>query len=280
MTAQTAQTATAAHAASRTRPASPYTLSFGRILRSEWIKLATLRSTWWSLAITAAMTVGIALMIAAAMTVPDMPGMPGAMIAVMPIQFTMLLAGILGVIAVTGEYSTGMIRSTLTAVPARGVVLAAKSVVIGGVLFVASLIIFATALLAIAPIVATGASPIDWSDFEATYAPILLASGAMAIFALIGVGFGFVLRSGAGAIAATVGLLFVLPIVATMFSMAGEAWLWVIDLSYYLPSNAAQIAITGNTDAPISLTAAYVTLGAWALGSLLAAWAVLRTRDA
>src|SRR3546814_17112605 len=117
----TTTSATTASPATRT---TPYRLTFPRALRSEWIKLSTLRSTWWSIGIVAALTIGIALLIALAINDPDFLGIQAV---VLPIQFTMLLAGILGVIAVTGEYSTGMIRSTLTADPIRGSVLSAKA---------------------------------------------------------------------------------------------------------------------------------------------------------
>lgn len=274
----TTQTALATQAAPLTAPASGYRLSFARVLRSEWIKLATVRSTWWSVAITAALTIGIAVLIALA--VGEVPGFTGITAVIMPIQFTMLLAGILGVISVTGEYSTGMIRSTLTAVPARGVVLAAKAVVMALVLFFTSLAIFLAAAVVVSPIFADTAGAIDWASFDGTYLPILVASASMAAFALIGVALGFVLRSGAGAIAAVVGLLFVLPIVAQMFAMAGEAWKWVLDAGNYLPMAAAQFAILPSEQAPVDANTAYLTLAAWVVGGLLAAWAVLRTRDA
>lgn len=267
----TAQAAVAAPPRVDTR----HRLTFVRALHGEWIKLATLRSTWWSIGITAAVTVGIAVLIAQAVDSPDFAPIQAV---VSPIQFTMLLAGILGAISVTGEYSTGMIRSTLTANPLRGSVLAAKAVVLAVVMFVSSLITFALAAVAVSAIVATRDQSIDWSDASASFQPILIASVAMAVFSLIGVSFGFILRSGAGAIAATVGLLFVLPIVATMFAIAGESWQWVLDASGYLPVAAAQSVILPGSglDAPI----AYLTLGCWVAAGLLSAWAVLRTRDA
>jgi ABC-2 type transport system permease protein len=255
-------------------PAHRQTLLRG--VRSEWIKLATLRSTWWSIAIVAVLTVGIAVLIAQAV---DMPGFEPIQAVVSPIQFTMLLAGILGAISVTGEYSTGMIRSTFAATPARGAVLAAKSIVLAVFMFVSSLIIFAAAALVVSAIVSGREQSIDWSDPSASIQPILAASLAMAVCALIGVAFGFLLRSGAGAIAATVGLLFVLPIVSSMFAIAGEGWLWVSEAANYLPMAAAQSAILpggGGLDEPV----AYLTLGAWVAAGLLGAWTALRTRDA
>lgn len=252
-------------------------LTFFRAVRSETIKLTTLRSTWWSIAIAAVLTIGIAMLIAQAV---DVPGFEPIQAVVMPIQFTMLLAGIIGAIAVTGEYSTGMIRSTLTAVPVRGAVLLAKSLVLALFLFVSSLVIFGLAAVAVGMIVGSRDQSIDWSDPSASFLPILVASLSMSVFALIGVAFGFILRSGAGAIAATVGLLFVLPIVGNFFSMAGEAWAWVVDAATYLPVAAAQSAILPGEGAALETPVAFLTLACWVVGALLAAWAVLRTRDA
>jgi ABC-2 type transport system permease protein len=250
-------------------------LSFVHALHGEWIKLATLRSTWWSIGVTGLITVAIAVLIAQNVTDPSFAPIAAV---VSPTQFTMLLAGILGAISVTGEYSTGMIRSTLSANPVRGSVLAAKSVMMASVMFVSSLVIFAIATLAVTLIVSSRDQSIDWSDPAASSLPILTASLSMALFTLIGVSFGFLLRSGAGAIAATVGLLFVLPIVASMFAIAGEGGRWVMEAAQYLPSFASQSIILPGSglDGPV----AYLTLGCWVAAGLLSAWAVLRTRDA
>jgi len=270
-------TATAPALATRTATSS-YRLSLPRLLRSEWIKLATLRSTWWSIGITAILTIGIALIAAASLS--DVPGFEPIQAVVSPIQFTMLLAGILGVISVTGEYSTGMIRSTFTAQPVRGAVLAAKATVIAIVLFVSSLVIFFVAALAVTPFFADGDMPFAWDDPAQSTLPILAASISMAVFALIGVAFGFLIRSGAGAIAATVGLLFVLPLIASLFSAAGPGWEWIADVVNHLPMSAAQSAILPQDDWGIPVGEAYATLTAWVAAGILGAWAVLRTRDA
>jgi ABC-2 type transport system permease protein len=248
-------------------------LTFGRILRSEAIKLFSLRSTWWSIAITAVLSVGISLLMAIASA--DFPSdFPSIMAITAPIQFTMLLAGILGAIAVTGEYSTGMIRSTLTAVPRRGDVLAAKAIVVGGFLAVASAVIFAAAIAATTAMLTPA---IDWSDPSQSLVPLAYGVLSMTVFALIGVSFGFVLRNGAGAIAATVGLLFVMPIVLSLFAMFGPAWEWVADLARYLPTNAAQtLTVPGATETVPAL----IALAAWVVVGTVSAWTVLRVRDA
>lgn len=248
-------------------------LTFGRILRSEAIKLFSLRSTWWSIAITAVLSVGISLLMAIASA--DFPAdFPSVMAITAPIQFTMLLAGILGAIAVTGEYSTGMIRSTLTAVPRRGAVLASKAIVVGGFLALASAAIFAAAILATGSILTPA---IDWSEPSQSIVPLAYSVLAMTVFALIGVSFGFVLRNGAGAIAATVGLLFVLPLVIDLFRLFGPAWEWIADLGRYLPMSAAQVLATPGAD---EIGSALIAMGTWVLVGMLSAWAVLRVRDA
>jgi len=267
-------TAPATTAPTAPRPAaSTYHLSFARVVRSEWIKLLSLRSTWWSLGITVVLSVGISLMMAAALRDFD-AGFAPVMVIVMPMQFTMLVAGILGAIAITGEYSTGMIRSTLTAEPRRGAVLLAKALVVMVVLALATAITYAIAVVATAPILTTG---IDWGEPTQSILPLLAGVFAMATFALIGLGFGFIIRNGAGAIAATVGVLFVLPIVLSMFSFAGESWQWIVDLTKYLPVSAAQVATAAGGD---DVVRGLVTLAVWPAALLLGAWVSLRSRDA
>lgn len=274
MTATTVTTesrsAGAAPAAAGARPH----LTFARIVRSEAIKLFSLRSTWWSIGVAAALSVGISLLMAAA-SADFGPGFPPVMAIVAPMQFTMLVAGILGAIAVTGEYSTGMIRSSLTAVPQRGAVLAAKALVMGLFLAVSSAVIFGLAVVATTGLLS---SPIDWSDAESSIVPIAYGVLSLTAFALLGVSFGFIIRNGAGAIAATVGLLFVAPIVVSLFTMFGTAWEWVTDLGRYLPTNASQtLTSMGAADDTVP---ALIALLAWVAAGLLGAWAVLRTRDA
>ena len=101
--------------------------------RMEWIKLRSLRSTWWTLAVTAAGTVGIGA--AVGRNTRDGSGdlINNALAGVVP---GLLLVGALGVLTMTGEYTSGTIRATLAAVPRRPLVLAAKAVVFGALMVV------------------------------------------------------------------------------------------------------------------------------------------------
>ena len=253
------------------RTASAYRLGFLRVLRGEFIKLLTLRSTWWSLSITVALALAISAL--AAFATRDFPGSPAVLSIVAPIQFTMLVAGILGAISVTGEYSTGMIRSSLAAEPRRGVVLLAKSLAVAALLAATAVV---TTVLSVVATSLVGGAELDWADPVATWIPLTWGVIAMAVFALIGVGFGFLIRNGGGAISATVGVLFVLPIVFSLFTIGGESWQWLVDASRFLPSSAT-MALTmpeGVEWEPVT------TLLAWPAVLLLGGWAVLRTRDA
>jgi len=254
-------------------PAPALRLTLPRVIRAEWLKLASLRSTWWSLAIAGALSIGISLMVASAAR--DFgAGFAPVQAILMPMQFTMLVAGILGAIAITGEYSTGMIRSTLAAEPRRGVVVVAKALVVAALIAIASTVIFAIAILATGPILA---APIPWDAPAQSVLPLAGGVLSMVVFALIGLSAGFLIRNGAGAIAATVGVLFVLPVVVSMFSFAGDGWRWVVDAGEYLPMVAAQtLTVPESPDAPGALIALLV----WAAAGLLASWAMLRSRDA
>ncbi|OZD30865.1 ABC transporter permease [Rhodococcus sp. 06-1477-1B] len=257
----------------RATHAPAHRLSFAHLLRSEAIKILTLRSTWWSLGVTAALSVGISLLIALATR--DMSGMMlPTNVILAPTQFTMLVAGILGAIVVTGEYSTGMIRSTLTAEPRRGAVLLAKAIVVALTMMLTTVVIYTVAILLTAPLLSTS---IDWATPADSIVPLALGVVSMAGFTLMGVGFGFLIRSGAGAIAVTVGVLFVLPIMLSLFSIAGPDWMWVVESAKYLPVNAASsLTQAGAQD----LLEPALTMAGWVVGPLLLGWIALRSRDA
>lgn len=251
----------------------PLRLSFAHLLRSETIKVFTLRSTWWSLGITIALSVGISLLIAIASSGFG-SGVSPTMVVLAPIPFTMLVAGIFGTIVITGEYATGMIRSTLTAEPRRGAVVLAKALVVSCVMATTTVVTSVIAVLVTAPLVR---AEIDWSTPSTSIVPLAMGVVSMVAFTVIGLGFGFLLRSGAGAIAATVGVLFVLPIVVSLFSFAGERWQWILDSAQYLPMNAsAALTTPGATD----LGPSAIAMAAWALVPLVLGWVVLRSRDA
>jgi len=267
-------------AARSSAPSAPYRVNFIRVVRSEAIKLFSLRSTWWSLGVTVLLAVGISFLVAVLTnSVPEefrgqVPVNPMSAVTA-PLQFTMLVAGILGAMAITGEYSTGMIRSSLTAEPRRGAVLLAKALVVAVTLMAVTVVTSLLSILVVTPLYS--GDGFAWDDAELTWIPLAFTIIAMATFALLGLGWGFLIRSGAGAIAATVGILFVLPIVMSLFAIGGESWQWLIDLYDYLPSSAAA-GLT--TDPSADTLRNVIVLLTWPVAALLGGWTVLRARDA
>lgn len=258
-------------------------LSFARLLRAEWIKFFSVRSTWWTLGLVAFISVGLSWLQGLAMASYTPGGMGTQGMAVSAIIFstllTQLMAVILGTIMVTGEYSTGMIRSTLTAEPRRLGSLLAKAVLVATTMFVFALVVFAIASLLTTPMITGGL--LDLSDTDVTLMPILGAALYLALMSVMGVGIGFIVRNGPGALAIGIVLVFVAPVLA-MFFMSVESFQWVRDFASYLPSNAGMSLYMGQgmSGNPLETVPALFTIIAWAVGALIGGALVLRSRDA
>lgn len=278
---------TATTTAPETRPrtaTSPYRLSFFRLVRSELIKLVTLRSPWWSIGIVALLSVGMSLLIAFALTSfpeggPTMNGEAALQIVLTPIGFTVLLAVIIGSIQVTGEYSTGMMRSTLTAAPGRIGSLLAKATVVAAFVFVTSFVIFVVAAVATAPIVDGAGSGIDFADLGSWIPRVAAGAFTMAIISVIGVAAGYILRNGPGAIAMGVGIVFVLPLLPAFFP-SSPGWEWIQEASKYLPTSAGGALMETAGSGALEPWAAALTLILWAVAGLGLGALILRGRDA
>ena len=255
-------------------------LSAAGVIRSEWIKLRTVRSTIWAFAIVIVMSVGIALLMSSTGIFGDQE-IPAEFQTSIVLQastfgvyFGQLVMAVLGVLVISGEYGTGMIRSTLTAVPKRIPALAAKAVV----LFVSSFVVGAIAIFAsylvAAPILATQdiAATVD----GAFVGNLLLASLYLALTSVFALGVGTVLRSSAGGIAAALGVVLLLPIIVSAIAGFSGAQ-WAMDVSPYLFSNAGSGMYTGG-----SLEQWHFTLivAAWTALSLGAGALLLKRRDA
>jgi len=263
-------------------------LSFVRLVRSEWLKFTTVRSTWWSIGLVVVISVGLSLLMAASFASfaadSAADGMPqGNAIAVQVIVFstvlTQLLAVILGAITVTGEYSTGMIRSTLTAAPGRAGSVLAKALVVGATIFVTTVVVFAITAVVTAPILDTNA--LDLAQPDTSIMPLLGAVLYLGLVAVMGVGIGFIIRNGPGALAIGIGLIFVAPLIVSFFPNA-DNFAWVHDVASYLPSNAGQSLFLsgGMSGTPLDTVPAIITIVAWAAAMLIGGLAVLKTRDA
>jgi len=216
-------------------------LSFRGLLLSEWIKLSSLRSTVWCYVIMLILNIGLGVLLAISFQQrPDATVMldQGYWVqsATIAIAFSQLVVTVLGALVITGEYGTGMIRSTLTAVPKRLPALFSKATVFGVVTFAVSLVsIFTAALLAQLILNSRGLN-IDLADGRAWGA---LTGGAafLTLAGLIALYLGTIVRISTGGISAALGLIIVAPIVLQIFAAVTRAS-WVQNVFEFLPSTA------------------------------------------
>jgi ABC-2 type transport system permease protein len=220
-----------------------------RVLRSEWTKLWSLRSTRWSLLAAVLSMAGLGMIIAAfrmghwshlsaeerATYDPIDNGVGGYHLA-------QLAIGVLGVLVISGEYATGMIRSSFMAVPHRLPVLWAKALIFAAVTFVLMLASSFISFFGVQAIVTQRHVQAGLGDPHALRAVVGTAL-FLTVLAVLAVGVGALVRSTAGGIATFVGLLFVLPgITALLPSNLGDA------ISPYLPLSAGTTVATSTFD--------------------------------
>jgi ABC-type transport system involved in multi-copper enzyme maturation permease subunit len=249
-----------------------------RVLHSEWIKLRSLRSTAFTLLAGVVVFVGAGWIFgwATSATWSDMPAEQQAVFN--PVDTTLagynlaqLAIGVLGVLLVTGEYATGMIRATFGAVPDRLPVLWAKAALHAGVTFVLMLPAGLVAFLGGQQLL--GAHGTDLGAPGVTRAVVGVA-GYLALIGVFAVGLGFIVRSTAGGVATLCGLLLVLP---TLGLLLPSGWRDVLD---YLPSNAGEAMVSNRATEGLSATSGLLVLLAWVAAALATAAVVLRRRDA
>ncbi|AGL18264.1 ABC transporter permease subunit [Actinoplanes sp. N902-109] len=173
--------------------------------RMEWIKLRSLRSTWWTLAGTAAGTVGIAVAVGLNSRDAAADVTNNALAGVVP---GLLLAGVLGVLTMTGEYTSGTIRATLAVVPRRSLVLAAKAVVFGTMALVAGEAAAFAAFFAATGTLRSGV-PAPTLEEPGVLRAVLLSGAASCLIGLLGLGLGAVIRHSAAAVGVLVAGVYV-----------------------------------------------------------------------
>ena len=186
---------------------------FGNAARMEWIKLRTLRSTLWALLATTAGMIAIGLVTMANTKAPG----PGKAATFDPVNNLLagvalgqLIIGALGVLAVTGEYSSGSIRATLAAVPRRPLLLAAKAAVLGAAALVVGEVVVFVTFFAGRPLLTRDVPSLSLAD-PGVLRAVVMSGAYLAMVGLIGVGLGAVVRHTAAAIGALVGFLYVVP---------------------------------------------------------------------
>lgn len=226
-------TATAPATASR-RTAGHY--RFRQVARMEWIKLRTLRSTWWTLAITGAGAVAMAVAIGLNTRNPRGDLTNNALAGVVP---GLLLTGVLGVLVVTSEYTSGLIRGTLAAVPRRPLVLAAKAAVFAGTTLVLGEAASFTAFFAGGAALRHGIAAPALTQ-PGVLRAVVLSGASFCLIGLLGLGLGAIIRHTAAAVGALVGGVWILATIAASLAHGAAAYLPVIIIGNSLSATRPQ----------------------------------------
>ena len=231
----------------------PQRVTQARVLRSEWTKLRTQPSVFWALLATMILIAGFGILYslvretrpphgAAAIASFDPAG-----VSLSGVQLAQIAVGVLGVLLVTSEYATGLIRTTLAAVPRRLPVLWGKAAMLAAAIVAVSVPAASAAFLAGQSIL--GRQHLAVHLGQPGVARAVIGSALyLAVAGLLGLGLGALLRSTAGGIAALFGLLFAVQLVAGF--LPGS---WADDVGKYVPTTAGQAVTAVHPDPTSSL---------------------------
>jgi ABC-2 type transport system permease protein len=247
------------------------------VVSSEWTKLLSLRSTYWTLLVAVITPIGLSAFVAA--TLASAPGrgaqgvdplLPG----VLSLEYAVLAVGVLGVLTFSAEFSTGLVRTTFTAVPRRRAVLAAKAAVLGAVTLVAGEFVAFVSFALVQAVLSGKHLGVSLSR-PGVPGAVLAAGLLLSVVATMGLGLGAIVRHTAGGIAALVGVI-ILPAILALLSPPWGARIGRFTLFDAARQVTALHPVT-NLFAPAW---SLLILLAWPAVVLLAAALLLTRRDA
>jgi ABC-2 type transport system permease protein len=258
-------------------------LTAAGVLRSEWIKLTTVRSTLWCYGMIVLLIIGISVLGASLSTFSDGSGSTAAKITgdmarstvvsidTAGINFAVLIVAVLGSLIITGEYSTGMIRSTFAAVPRRTGAIAAKAVILAVSAFVAASVGIWVAALVTWPILAAKNVEVQLGE-PSVFMPLLGAAVFVATIALLAFGFGVILRSTAGTLATVFGVVLVLPILLGILGGLTQGADWVTTVTSLTPQSAGNTLMQYAYPDSGAPRGGGLRLDGWGAFAVLAVW--------
>lgn len=255
---------------------------FRAVVRAEWTKMRSVRSTMWTLLVTVGLAIGFGALVGVTQVNSWDTLDPAERLRFDPTSFSLsglflaqVAVGVLGVLVITSEYATGQIRATLGATPQRRTVLAAKATT------------FMTIVTAVGLAASFSAFGIGQAIFSAKGIGVSLGNPEvlraviggglyLAAVGILGLGLGTIIRRSAGAVAALVGLLLVVPLVASFLPAA-----WNESVARYFPAQAGMAVFSVVRD-PSTLPpwAGLLVLVAYAALTLVIGGLLLARRDA
>jgi len=253
-----------------------------RVLRSEWIKLRTLRSTFFTLLTAMVALIGLGTLFSAftasrwtTMSPGERAHFDPALTSLRGFFLAQLAIGVLGVLMISGEYATGMIRATLAAVPTRLPVLWAKAALFAVVVWVLTTASALVAFLIGQSLLASRHIGISLSD-PGALRMVLGAGLYLTVVGLLGVAVGALVRNTAGGIATVFGVLLVVPVLAEALPTS-----WGNHINQWLPSNAGQSLLSLHHEAhTLQPWTGFAVFCLYAVVALAGAAVLLKRRDA
>jgi ABC-2 type transport system permease protein len=232
-----------------TTPQTSYSLlsGFADILRSEFCKLRSVRSTYWTLGAAAVFNIGLAAL--AAIFIPgQLSGQEKATVdatrlSLAGVHLSQIAFGVLGVLVITSEYDTGMIRATLSAVPRRRLLLAAKAIVFVVTGLIVGIFASFVAYFLFQAFLSDNSFHSSLSD-PGVLRAVTGGGLYLAVLGLLGLGLGAIIRGSAGAIAALFGLLFVPQILVQLLPQS-----WKATIGPYVPMQAGSQIFSAHPEA-------------------------------
>ena len=253
------------------------------LLGSEWTKLTTVRSTVWTLLATAVVGIGLGAIVTSAQASRWSSRSLVARAAFDPTRsslagllFAQLAIGVLGILVISAEYSTGTIRATFSAEPRRPLVLAAKVAVFGIVTLIVGEIVSFVAFL-LGQRILSGKTPTATLSDPGVLRAVVSGGLYLLALGLLALGLASIIRVTAAAISTFVGILFILPIIADVLPSS-----FTSDIGRFLPANIGTVMMSAHyhgTD-PFGPWTSFALLCAYAAVFLVAGGVLLVRRDA
>ncbi|HVB94429.1 MAG TPA: ABC transporter permease subunit [Acidimicrobiales bacterium] len=243
------------------------------VMKSEWTKIRSVRSTTWTILVTVVLTIGIGVIATATEANRWAHATPGDKLSFDPTSVSLtglllgqLAIGILGVLAISAEYGTGTIRSSLAAIPNRKMFLAAKAGVFAAVALVVGEVVSFGAFF-IGQMLISGGAPHATLGQSGVLGAVAGGGLYLAVLGLLALGLGTIIRHTAGAIAAFVGVLLILPLLTPALPQSFQN-----AIGKFEPANIGSAMVTVN---PHVTHGSITTFSPWVGMAVLAGYAAI-----